>query len=85
MDTRSHGTPILQVKRSLTNEDEFEVLVISADTFIVRPTTMSRKELISFLNAQVFEYPSREEFLRELDRKGLTTAQVKVTRNARSD
>jgi len=85
MDTKSHGTPILQVRRNLTNPDEFEAVVISADTFIVRPTTMSREELTSFLSAQVFEYPSHEEFLGELERKGSTTAQVMVTRNVRSD
>ena len=78
METIPHGTPILQV-RSQTHADEYVALVISADAFIVTPTTMSREDLISFLSTQVFNYPSCEEFLSELDRKGATTAQVKVT------
>ena len=84
MDTTSHGTPILQVKRSQTNADEYEALVIRADTFIVMPTTMSREDLISFLNGQIFDYPSHEEFLPELDRKGAGTAVVRVTRKVGS-
>jgi len=78
MDTTSHGTPILQVKRSQTNAGEYEALVIRADTYIFRPTTMSRENLISFLDSQIFDYQSREEFLRELERSGSATAQVKV-------
>lgn len=79
METIPHGTPILQVRRSQTHADEYEPLVISADAYIVTPTPTSREDLISFLSTQVFDYPSCEEFLSELDRKGLTTAQVKVT------
>ena len=30
--------------------------------------------MCSFLNAQILAYSPREEFLRELDRKGITTA-----------
>jgi hypothetical protein len=85
METISHGTPILQARRSRANAEEYETLVISAGTYIVRPTTMSRKDMISFLNAQIFAYLSREEFLRELERKGSTTAQVKVPRKVNVD
>jgi hypothetical protein len=85
METTSHGTPVLQARRSLTNAGEYEALVISADTYVVMPTTMSRDDLISFLNRQTFVFPSREEFLCELERKGSTTAQVKVARKVGSD
>jgi hypothetical protein len=84
MDTTSHGTPILHVKRSQTKAYEYEALVIRADTYIFRPTTMSRENLISFLDSQIFDYRSHEEFLRELDRKGAGTAVVRVTRKVGS-
>jgi hypothetical protein len=85
MDTTSHGTPILHAKRSQTHADEYEALVIRADTYIFRPTRMSRENLISFLDAQIFAYQSREKFLTELDRKGVTNALVVVTENGDSD
>jgi len=78
MNTLSHGTPILQVRRNRANPDEFEAFGIMAGTYIVKETTVLRKDLISFLKTQVFGYPSREELLRELERKGSATAQVKV-------
>ena len=76
VETNPKGTAILQVRRC--GVETFEAVVISRDRFIVKPTTMLQDEMLVFLRSQEFEVPSRAEFLSELERKGCTTAQVKI-------